>query len=57
MPKFLQCHCQPRAPQKRSVSSVNNNPTTVDIFQKFYENDPSLFYDLYPDYFFSRDFF
>ena len=31
MPKFLQCHGQPRAPQKRSAPTVNDHPTIVDI--------------------------
>ena len=42
MPKFLQCHHQPGAPQKRPVPSVNDHPTTVDIFQKLYENGPCI---------------
>ena len=42
MPKFLQCHRQPRAPRKRSVSSVNDHPAIVDIFRKFYENGPCI---------------
>ena len=40
MPKLLQCHRQPGAPQKRSVPSVNDHPAIVDIFRKFYENGP-----------------
>ena len=42
MPKFLQCHRQPRAPRKRSVPSVNDHPAIVDIFRKFYENGPCI---------------
>ena len=38
MPKFHQCHRQPRAPRKRSVPSVNDHPAIVDIFRKFSEN-------------------
>ena len=32
MLKFLQCHCQSRAPWKRSAPSINDYLTIVDIF-------------------------
>ena len=38
MPKFLQCHYQSGALQKRSVSPVNDHPAIVDVFQRFCEN-------------------
>ena len=42
MPKFFQCHRQRRAPWKRSVPSVNDHRTIVDIFRKFYGNGPCI---------------
>ena len=39
MPKF---HRQPKAPRKRSVPSVNDHPTIVDIFRKLYQNGPCI---------------
>ena len=42
MLKFLQCYRQPGAPRKRSVPLVNDHPAIVDIFQKFFENDPCI---------------
>ena len=32
MPKFIKFHRQPRAPRKRSVTSVNDPPAIVAIF-------------------------
>ena len=40
--KIPSMHCQPRAPRKRSVPSVNDQPAIVDIFRKFYENGPCI---------------
>ena len=42
MLKFLQFHRQPRAPRKRSVRSVSDHPTIVDIFHKLYGNGPCI---------------
>ena len=39
MPKLLQCHRQPRAPQKISILSVNDG---LEKIPKFYENDPCI---------------
>ena len=51
MPKFLQCHHQPGAPQKRSVPSVNNHHNHCWHISKIIWKRP-----VYPYYFFSCDY-